>query len=327
MALQVGLIGLGGVARWTHLPAMEKIDKDLAQLAAVCDINEEAVKEIAEQQNVKGYTDSSKMLDEAKLDAVIVGIPPHVHGDLEFQLIERGLPFFMEKPAHRDIDKAVAIADRVEEAGLIAGVGYLDRYQNTADKMKEVLAENPCGTFVAYWVGGIYSVPWWIRRDQGGGQHFEQTTHAFDMARNLFGDVTEVFAHGRTGLNTDIENYDIEDASAVNLAFESGVMGVVFSGCFQRGGPGRNGFDIYCRQGRLEFHNRGHLTIHRGEDSETIKNEVDLGVAEDVAFFEAVVNKDLGRMRSPYRDGVKSLALSSAASESMATGQPVKPKA
>jgi len=306
---------------------MEKVSKEIAELVAVCDVNEKVTDEVAGNTGVKGYTDSIQMLDEADLDAAIVGIPPHVHGDLEFQLIERGVPFLMEKPVHRHIEKAIEIARRVEETGLIAGVGYLDRYQNTADRMKEFLEANPCGTFVGAWIGGIYGVPWWIRKDQGGGQHFEQTTHTFDMARNLFGDVTEVFARGRTGLNADVEGYDIEDASAVTLTFESGLMGVIFSGCFMRGGAGRNGFDIYCRTGKLEFHNRSHLVIHGGDEPETIKNEVDLGLAEDLAFFEAIEKNDTSLMRSPYPDGVKSLALSAAASESMGTGQPVKPKA
>jgi predicted dehydrogenase len=326
MALRVGLVGLGGVARWTHLPAMEKVGKDKAQIVAVCDINKDLASDVAGKLGVKGYTEAVKMLDEADLSAAIVGIPPHVHGDLEFQLIERKIPFLMEKPAHRDIATAVKIAKKVEKTGLIAGVGYLDRYQNTVDRMKECLKDNPCGTFVGFWVGGIYNVPWWIKKNQGGGQHFEQTTHTFDMARNLFGNVTEVFARGRTGLNTDIEGYEIEDASAVTLVFESGMMGVIFSGCFMRGGPGRNGFDIFCKRGRLEFHNRSHLVIHDGNKQETIKNEVNLGLAEDMAFFDAIEKNDITLMRAPYPDGVRSLALSAAASESMETGKPVKPK-
>jgi predicted dehydrogenase len=326
MALRVGLVGLGGVARWTHLPALEKIDKDKAQLVAVCDLNEKLTREVAEKCRVTGYTDSQRMLDEARLDAAIVGIPPHVHGDLEDRLIERRIPFLMEKPAHRDIDKAVAIARKVQQTGLIAGVGYLDRYQNTVTRMKTFLQDNPCGSFVGYWVGGIYNVPWWIKRNQGGGQHFEQTTHTFDMSRNLFGDVREVFARGRTGLNTDIPGYDIEDASIVTLVFENGLVGMIMSGCFQRGGPGRNGFDIFCRQGRLEFHNRSHLIVRQGSAEERVDNTVNLGVAEDIAFLDAILQRDIQLMLSPYPDGVKSLALSAAASESMATGQPVKPK-
>lgn len=326
MALRIGLIGLGGVARWTHLPAMEKMDKDKAQLAAVCDLNEKAANEVADKYKVAAYSDTRRLLDEARLDAVIVGIPPHLHGDLEDRIIERGLPFYIEKPAHRHIEKAMEISKKVEKSGLVAGVGYLDRYQNTVDRMKDFLKENPCGTFVGFWVGGIYNVPWWIKRDQGGGQHFEQTTHTFDMARCLFGNVKEVFARGRTGLNTDIPGYEIEDASTVTLVFENGLIGNIFSGCFQRTGPGRNGFEIFCRLGRLEFHNRSHLIVRQGQEEHRYPNSVDLALAEDTAFVDAVLQKDIRLLRSPYPDGVKSLALSAAASESMATGQPVKPK-
>ena len=326
MPLRLGLVGLGGVARWTHLPAMEKMPKDKASLAAVCDVNQDVVSEIGEKYGAEAYTNSSRMLDEAKLDAVIVGIPPHLHGDLEERLIEQRTPFLMEKPAHRDIDKAISIAKRIEETGLVAGVGYLDRYQNTVQVMRGLLKDNPCGTFMGYWIGGIYRVPWWIKKAQGGGQHFEQSTHTFDMARCLFGEVKEVFARGRTGLNTDVEGYEIEDASAATLVFQSGLVGTVFSGCFQRSGNVRNGFDIYCQSGRLEFHNRRRLIVHQGQDVTEHAMTVDTALAEDEAFVDAVLAQDSSLMRSPYPDGVRSLALSAAVGESMATGQPVSPK-
>ena len=327
MALRVGLIGLGGVARWTHLPAMEKVGKDKAQLVAVCDVNEAAGKEVARTYDVTPYTDSTRMLDEAGLDAAIVGIPPHLHGDLEDRLIDRGIPFLMEKPAHRDIGRAMEIAARIKETGMVAGVGYLDRYQNTVDVMKSFLKANPCGTFMGYWIGGIYRVPWWIKKGQSGGQHFEQTTHTFDMARFLFGEVREVFARGCTGLNTDVEGYEIEDASAATLVFESGLVGTIFSGCFQRSGNGRKGLDIYCQNARLEFHNRTRLVVHEGQEEPKVHElAVNMALAEDDAFLNAALAKDMGLMRSPYPDGVRSLALSAATSESMATGKPVAPR-
>lgn len=323
--LKVGLVGLGGVAGWTHLPALERIDPEVARLHAVCDIDPAKVAKTTEKYGVAGYTSPAELINSGGCDCVIVGIPPHVHGDLEDRLIDAGLPFLMEKPAHRHIERAVAIADRVDQAGLVAGVGYLDRYQVSNDAVRAYLAESPAGLFTGYWIGGVYNVPWWIHRDEGGGQHFEQTTHIFDLSRYFFGEVVEVTARGMTGLNTDFAGYDIEDASAVTLVFASGLVGVVWSGCFQRGGPGRNGFDIFCRQGRIEYHNRSHVVIHRGDRSERTERETDQAVAEDLAFFDAVTSGDATRMRSPYRDGVRSLALSAAASESMATGRAVRP--
>lgn len=325
--LKVGLIGLGGVARWTHLPALAKIDPDTAVLHAVCDLNEQLAAEIAGERGATAFADAGQLLADGGCDCVIIGIPPHLHGDIEHRCIDAGVPFLMEKPAHRHVEQAIAIADRLDEAGLVAGVGYLDRYQKSNDAVRAFLADSPAGAFTGYWVGGIYNVPWWIKRDQGGGQHFEQTTHILDLSRYFFGDVREVFARGVSGLNADIEGYDIEDSSAVTLVFESGLVGVVWSGCFVRNGaPGRNGMDIFTRDGRIEYHNRSHAVIHTKGNQERTDKDTDQGLAEDLAFFEAVRSGDASRMRSPYRDGVKSLALSAAASESMATGQPVRPQ-
>lgn len=324
-ALKVGLVGLGGVARWTHLPALERIDPEIALLHAVCDVDPQRAAEIAEQYAVDAYSDPVELIERGGCDCLIIGVPPHLHGDLEDRCTAARLPFLVEKPAHRHIERAAAIADRVDATGLVAGVGYLDRYQKSNDAVRAFLAESRPGAFTGYWIGGIYRVPWWIKRDQGGGQHFEQTTHIFDLARYFFGDVAEVFARGMTGLNTDVEGYDIEDASAVTLVFESGLVGVIWSGCFMRSGPGRNGFDIYTRTGRIEYHNRSHVVITTAEGSQRTDKDTDQGVAEDLAFFEAVRSGDPSKMRSPYRDGVKSLALSAAASESIATGRAVKP--
>ncbi|NUP99369.1 MAG: Gfo/Idh/MocA family oxidoreductase [Armatimonadetes bacterium] len=287
--LKVGLIGLGGVARWTHLPALAKIDPEIATLHAVCDRNAELAAKTAAEAGGTAYTEPERLLDEAGCDCLIIGIPPHLHGDLEHRCIAARLPFLMEKPAHRHIEQAIEIADAVDAAGLVAGVGYLDRYQRSNDAVREFLASSPAGAFTGYWIGGIYNVPWWIKRDQGGGQHFEQTTHIYDLSRYFFGEVVEVFARGVTGLNNDIDGYDIEDASAATLVFESGLVGVVWSGCFVRQAPGRNGMDIFTRSGRVEYHNRSHVVIHTKGGQERTERETDQGLAEDLAFFENLV--------------------------------------
>ena len=327
MPLRIGMIGLGYVAQKTHIPAFAKIDSDRAVLAAVCDLDGDVVKETAGRIGAEAYTDTNEMLDRAHLDGVIIGIPPHVHGDLEGRLIERQMPFLMEKPAHRDIDRAIEIAEKIKAEGLVAGVAYLDRYQSNVAVMKEHLAEDPAGAFAGYWIGGIYTVPWWIKKAQSGGQHFEQTTHTFDMARYLFGEVVEVTARGcRQLLNTDVEGYEIEDASASTLVFESGLVGTIFSACFQRSGNKRRGLDIYTRGAHVEFHNRETLFIHKGRETVEHPNTVYTAQAEDEAFLEAIATNDIGKMLSPYPDGVKSLALSEATGEAMATGQPVRPR-
>ena len=96
-------------------------------------------------------------------------------------------------------------------------------------------------------------VPWWRRKEMSGGQAVEQTIHVTDMARYLFGDVISVYAAGRTGLMTDVPDYNIEDSSAATLVFENGLAATIFSACFLSGGRGKGGIDIFTKDMNIEY--------------------------------------------------------------------------
>ena len=183
--------------------------------------------------------------------------------------------------------------------------------------MKSWVQNSKVGLFNAYWVGGMPTVWWWRRRDTSGGQAVEQTIHTFDTCRNLFGEVVELSAFGTRGLITDVENYDTEDASAVNLKFANGIIGTVYSGCFVRAGAGRNGMDIYTMNGKLVYNERIDMTITEPNRTITAKVGNDIGQDEDQAFIDAIVDQDQSYIISNYHEAYKNLELTLAANESM----------
>ena len=190
--------------------------------------------------------------------------------------------------------------------------------------MVEVLADNRPGLMMGYWMGGIPMVPWWRVKAQSGGQAAEQTIHHFDTARYLFGEVEVVHAVSSKGLVTDLEGYDVEDASAVNLQFASGLCGTIFSSCFA-GARNRSGIDIWCKNVSLEYTERTSLrTTRRDGDEEfmTVKN--DAVAAIDDAFIAAIKAGDQSLVKSSYADAARSLQVVLAANESMETGEAVR---
>ena len=140
------------------------------------------------------------------------------------------------------------------------------------------------------------------------------------MCRNLFGEVVAVQAFGRRGIITDVENYDTEDASAVNLTFANGIIGTVYSGCFIRGGGGKNGIDVYTMNGRMEYVERRSVTITEPNRTISIQVGNDFGQEEDDTFIEAILTKDQSIIKSPYSEAVKNLQVTLAANESMDNG-------
>jgi len=319
MPTRVGVIGLGIISRF-HLEHLKKIRG--VTIAAVCDLVEGKVEAAVAEYGAVGYTDYGEMYRKEALDCVYILIPPFAHKEQEMEAVGRGIHIFVEKPIHLDLKKAKAIARAIERKGLVSCVGYQDRYQDIADRMKRHLAKEPAALFMGYWLGGLYSPMWWRQKKMSGGQHVEQTTHVFDMSRNLFGEVKTIFAGKRTGLMRDVAKYSIEDASAVTLMFRSGVLGVIFSACCLRG-VGRVGMDIYCKNSALEYAGRHSLEIRTRGRRQYWEVGNDFGQAIDSAFIADVRAGKARKVRSTYADAVKTLELSILATESMVTGKPI----
>ncbi len=316
--VRLGFIGTGGNMN-RHLRELTQIGG--SKFVAFCDIVIEKAERAVEQYGGKAYLDYNDMLAKEELDAVYISIPPFAHGALEKAVVAAGLPMFVEKPVHMDADDAKEIAAQVEDKGIITACGYQERYLDIIDKAQELLAARRVGFFMGYWMGGMPG-GWWREKAKSGGQLMEQTTHEFDMARYLFGEVKTVYAVARYDLipNTD---YDIEEASAVSLQFESGVFGIMFSACFTTKGLRRSGLDIFCQDGSIEYHLRRAVVLSTGEGQETWKNENSCTIEMDRTFIEAVRSGDGSAIRSPYADAVKTAILSIAANESLATGNPI----
>ena len=316
--VRLGFIGTGGNMN-RHLRELTEIGG--TKFVAFCDIVIDKAEQAVTQYGGKAYADYNQMLAHEELDAVYISIPPFAHGAPERAVIAAGLPMFVEKPVHMDTNEAKEIAAEVEEKGIITATGYQERYLDIIDKAQELLASRRVGFFMGYWMGGMPG-GWWREKAKSGGQLMEQTTHEFDMARYLFGEVNTVYAVARNDLipNTD---YDIEEASAVSLQFESGVFGVMFSACFTTNGMRRSGLDIFCEDGSLEYHLRSALVLSTAEETATWNPQNNCTIDMDSTFIEAVRTGDDSAIRSPYSDAAKTAILSIAANESLETGLPV----
>src|SRR5690606_30532620 len=112
----------------------------------------------------------------------------------ERQLIERGIPFLVEKPLGLDAALPKALRDAVRDKGMITSVGYHFRYKGHTETLRALLADRTLGMATGGWMGGMPGVSWWRRKDGSGGQFVEQTTHLVDVLRYVAGEVDEVYA-------------------------------------------------------------------------------------------------------------------------------------
>jgi len=325
VGVRIGFVGSGGISQ-AHTCALDKIED--AEIMAFTDSDEErAVQAAARYPGAGAYTDLMKMLDEQELDAVYVCVPPHAHGEIELALIERGIAFFVEKPVGNDRETPSRVLAALEGSGLLTSVGYMARYHATVEQLREHVRQDEPVIAWGSWVGGVPGVYWWRRKEMSGGQILEQTTHIFDVARYLFGEVVSVFCAARTGLITDIQDYNVEDASICTLTFESGLVCEISSSCAVGCGS-RESVEVICRGSRCELTGaipHWGLAIEQPGRKCEIEGTDDVFLLENRVWLEAVQSGDGSKVRSPYEDACKTHMVTCAANESIASGKPESP--
>jgi len=325
MAMKVGFIGAGGIAG-AHMPNVA--GREDTQIVAVCDINEQQAAKVAQQYGARPYGDYRKMLEAEDLDAAYVCLPPGAHGTIELDLAQARMPFCIEKPVNLDAAAAVKTVRAVRRKKLVTSVGYQVRYAPQVQKAREYVAAQRPSLVEGWFVGGMPGTPWWRVKAVSGGQAVEQTTHIFDLARYIVGEVALVSAFGSTGNMTDIESYDIEDASVAVLQFENGAVGHITSGCMlTEAGDRRTGlkvdgrsYSVHCTYWSLK------IISKEGTVEEDHSNSLGPAMKElDLAFLNAAQTGDTSKVRCSYEDGLRSAAVSLAVNKSMETGKPVSP--
>jgi predicted dehydrogenase len=315
--LNIGFIGAGGIAS-RHLGNLLAFSD--VHIAALADPAVERAREQAARcpHAAQVYDDYRQMLDKEQLDALYICVPPFVHGGPELAAVERGIPFFVEKPLAADAETADTIGVRVAEAGLITAVGYHWRYLDTTEEARVLLDKNPARLALGYWLDGTPPPSWWHNQSQSGGQMVEQTTHIFDLARVLVGDVERVYAAGARTARPAFPDMDVCDVSAATLHFKSGALGQMASTCLLNW-PHRVGLHLFCDAMAIEL-SEFEIMVDVGRGRPVRQAQGDPFVREDRDFIDAVVGKG-NRIRAPYAEALRTHHLSTTASRSVREGR------
>jgi len=335
--VKIGFVGSGGMAK-AHIDAMKGMTD--VTFAALCD--PDPAKSAARKAEIAAvrpdgpepavFSDPETMLATAELDAVYILLPPFAHGPAERACIAHRKPFFVEKPISKDLGFSREVAAEVERAGIVTCAGYMNRYRAGVQKAREALQSDPAVLVHGGWIGGSPNPQpgdtsigsWWVQMDKSGGQIVEQCTHTFDVLRYLCGEAAEVHAYAARGFNKGLYNYTIDDASVVNLQLRSGGVACLMSACAANGGGGGVWLNVYAHGSTFLFTGWEHSVKMSGKVGDAhIAGEGDIFAVEDRVFIDAVKSGDGSAIRSTYSDAVRTLELTLAANESIATRKPV----
>ena len=340
--VKVAFIGCGGrngahVQKCMEINDIGKTKYNLdftVEYVGFCDPDEERAlgyaKRIGVDPEGKIFKDYKSLLANTTPDAIFMAVPPHMHGEIEPAIIERGIPFLVEKPVALDLKTAEDLLAKIKAKNLITAAGFQDRYQNLTQIMKDYIKDKQVGLVSGAWFGGIPGVWWWRRMETSGGQVVEQNIHIFDQARYLFGEPLYVNCAGARGIvdgndeKYNVPGYNVHDYSSAVIKFKSGVVANIYTGCYVRAGGGmQSGMNIYCADATLEYALRSCLKIKDVNGEQYYERGDEQTGIQDRTFLSAVLTGDRSGILADYEEAVKSLKLTLACNESIETGKTI----
>ncbi len=229
MSLRFALIGCGRIAKnhagpLTELPGVT--------LAAVCDLNAERARALAQKHGVPAYSSYHEMLEKERVDVVSILTPSGMHPVHCLDIIETyGKHVVVEKPMALNL----ADLERLEAAARRKNVQIFPVYQNRYNKaVRRVRQDIASGAFGKLVMGTVRlrwcrpqryyeRDPWRGTWAMDGGALTNQGIHYIDLLQHLIGPIETVYAKTATRL----VQVEVEDTGVAIATFAGGALGVI----------------------------------------------------------------------------------------------------
>ncbi|KAB5589393.1 Oxidoreductase [Ceratobasidium theobromae] len=116
-----------------HQVPLERVFSDWKELLAATDAHD------------------SKRTDETAsryIDGVIVAVQDHMHAEVVIPFAQRGYHILCEKPMATTPEECIKMADEVDKAGIVFGMGHILRYSKYNQALREIIASGSLGKLV-----------------------------------------------------------------------------------------------------------------------------------------------------------------------------------
>jgi myo-inositol 2-dehydrogenase/D-chiro-inositol 1-dehydrogenase len=334
-AARIAFIGAGNHATQSLYPNLAHIPE--FDLVAVCDLDAEKAGYAARKYGApQWYTDLHRMIDDVAPEAACVCGPAEMHYEVGLEVLERGLPVFMEKPPGLTAAQTAELIAAAEGTGAFGMVGFMKRFAPANLVARDYMGIAEFGRLTSLSMihgAGPYDDPRRMLLFNG--------IHMLDLARFFGGDVVEVFAHGApAGSAVQVVSLSLRFADGAVGQFNMN-SGHSWSDCFEQVYLSGQGAAVLidasqavevmaperrfaAPEGQSLFGWSGRYRVSGNMAGWAAGGHYTRGYCGELAHFARVVLGDVAPVATLI-DGLRAMELIEAAMESLHTGQPVRP--
>ena len=228
--LNVGIIGLGGIAR-SHCEAIKSLDN--VQVLAVADLFEEPRQRYMETYDIpKGYTSHTELLKDDEIDAVAVVLGHQLHHRLTIDSLNAGKHVLVEKPMAISLQQCDEMIEAADANDRKLMVGLSQHFYGTSLAAKAILDSGELGpliTAVCYmsknW-GHAGRRPQYRSRFHGGGMWLGNGVHVVDRLTWVMGSQAMSVS---AAIGTRAHYQAADDSATAFIRYKNGLAGVAVS--------------------------------------------------------------------------------------------------
>ncbi len=203
--LRIGIAGLG-FGESVHIPA--SLSNKNIELVGLWHPRLERLKEACDKHNLRAYENWEDLVNDSKVDGIIIATPPAPRYELALKAIKRGKHLLLEKPTCLNSEEVKELQRNALKRNLKIAVDYEYRAVPLFMQAKRIINEKKLDEpyFVKLdWLMSSRANPdrpwnWYSDEDSGGGVLGALGTHAFDMIHWLIGPTHSLSAINSTSI-------------------------------------------------------------------------------------------------------------------------------
>jgi len=185
------------------------------ELIAVCDIDAERARRVADKFGVDWYDDSKKLLKRKDVEAFSICTWTTAHATEATKALRKGKHVFVEKPIASNARQAKRIVELAKSENCHLMVGFIERFNPGVQRVKEAVDKNRIGSVVS---ATAIRVSQWPERVGDVGVVKDAAIHDIDIMRYVFSE-NPVAVYAEVG---NLKHARFEDYAQIMLTFENG---------------------------------------------------------------------------------------------------------
>jgi len=155
-----------------------------AELAKICDLNEERAKYIAEKYQTTYTLDYREIAENKEISIVSVATPDYAHKDIVIEMLKSGKNVLVEKPMATKVEDAEEMVEVARKSGKILRIDFHNRFNPLFTLTKEKVESGEFGEIMMIYtrLSDKISVPVeWFNWSSKSGPHWFLFPHIVDL--------------------------------------------------------------------------------------------------------------------------------------------------